>query len=259
MIQQNWPSDNNKFCLFANIKSPSKKKFRIVASDKKVNSKYADRIIEVQGERDIYLSFPVSPKELALTVTDMANPTGTDFQVTWTEGKIRSNTWLMDSETISFVQMAIVFSQVCGFTTPPANSPKQYVSSDDLYTINYYDVIRDAKGNSLGTPARIGHSTGRIDVSKVRFDKYTIPMRIIILLHEYSHVFKNPKQGRPIEDETNADLNALHIYLSLGFSKVDAISVFANVFYSAQNEQNINRMRVIMNYIREFEDDHKIG
>jgi ferritin len=74
-----------------------------------------------------------------------------------------------------------------------------------------------------------------------------------ILLHEFSHKYKNPKIGLKISDEVGADINALYIYLGLGFSKVDAICVFANVFLKAQSEGNIQRMRKILDYIDRFE------
>ena len=75
-----------------------------------------------------------------------------------------------------------------------------------------------------------------------------------ILLHEYSHVFRNPKIGLEIQNEVGADINALYIYLGLGFSKIDAICVYANVFLKAQTKGNIERMRKIMDYIAKFEN-----
>jgi len=43
--------------------------------------------------------------------------------------------------------------------------------------------------------------------------------------------------------------------LGLGYSKVDAICVFANVFLKAQTQGNIERMRKIMDYIQKFENE----
>jgi hypothetical protein len=106
----------------------------------------------------------------------------------------------------------------------------------------------------MNTPARIGHKSGIIEVSKNSFDKYTVAMRMIILLHEFSHKYKNPKIGLEISNETGADINALYIYLGLGFSKIDAICVFAKVFLRAQTESNINRLRRITDYIEKFEN-----
>ena len=79
-------------------------------------------------------------------------------------------------------------------------------------------------------------------------------MRMMILLHEFRHKFRNPKMGLQISNEIGADINALYIYLGLGYSKVDAIYVYANVFLKAQTKQNIQRMRMIMDYIQRFEN-----
>jgi ferritin len=76
----------------------------------------------------------------------------------------------------------------------------------------------------------------------------------MILLHEFSHKYKNPKIGLKISDEVGADINALYIYLGLGFSKIDAICVYANVFLKAQTPSNIDRMRKINDYINKFEN-----
>ncbi len=42
--------------------------------------------------------------------------------------------------------------------------------------------------------------------------------------------------------------------IGLGFSKIDAICVFANVFLKAQTKGNVERMRKIMEYIQKFEN-----
>jgi hypothetical protein len=125
-----------------------------------------------------------------------------------------------------------------------------------IITIDYYNTLKDhSTKKKLTTPARIGHNTGIIEVAKAKFDKYTVPMRMMILLHEYSHKYRNPKIGLEISNEIGADINALYIYLGLGFSKIDAICVYANVFLKAQTQGNIARMRKIMDYINKFEQE----
>ncbi len=251
MIQQQWDSGNRKFCLFITITNPSKEKreFRVVASDMgKPNSKYADRVITIEGSRDIYLSFPVSPKQLSITVMDKNRPLSTDFEIIFRETKLRDSMLGIDNDTRSFIQMAIFVSQTLGFTPP-----QSYQSSDGLYNISVVDIIKDEKNRPMSTPARIGHTTGRIELSKLKMDSYTIPMRMIIMLHEFSHKYKNPKMGLEINNEVGADINALYIFMGLGFSKVDAIYVFANVFLKAQTEGNIQRMRIIMDYIKKYD------
>ena len=255
MFKQQYDSNNRKFSIIVNITCPSSKKIRVWAEDfGKPNSKYVDREILVEGKRSIYFSFPTSPKTLFIGALNSENPNDSDFQVTLIETKLRDyNVWL-DSDTKQFLSLGINFSKVCGYeqATPKG---RIYTNDDGKFRIKFFDEIRDfSSGKILNTPARIGHHTGIIEIAKSRFDKYTIPMRMMILLHEFSHKYKNPKIGLKISDEVGADINALYIYLGLGFSKIDAICVYANVFLKAQTQSNIDRMRKICDYINKFEN-----
>tara|TARA_R110000868_G_scaffold163341_3_gene395530 strand:- start:132 stop:920 length:789 start_codon:yes stop_codon:yes gene_type:complete len=255
MFAKEYESDNKVFCLYLIISCVGKKKLKVWAEDYgKPNSKYANREIIVDGKRTIHFNFPVSPKKLYIGVANVDNEADNDFQVVLMESELKTyNVWL-DSETSDFLKLSSQFSQVAGFTNAPPNG-RIFQTDDKQFTIKYYDVIRDnMSGKPLNTPARIGHRSGIIETAKIKFDAYTIPMRMIILLHEFSHKYKNPKIGLEISNETGADINALYIYLGLGFSKIDAICVFANVFLKAQTQGNIERMRKIMDYIQRFEN-----
>jgi hypothetical protein len=252
---EKYPSDNRPMCLNITIKCSGNKAFRVWAEDSgKPNSKYADRQILVEGERTIYFSFPVSPKELFIGIVNTSNHNDADFSYDIKEVRLKDYSIALDRKTRDFLNLAIYFSQVCGFSPATQNGSK-YETEDGEYKIKFFDVIRDVvSGRVMNTPARIGHKTGNIEVAQVKFDKYTVPMRVMILLHEYSHKYKNPKIGLPISHEIGADINGLYIYLGLGFSKIDAICVFANVFLKAQTPQNIERMRKITDYIQRFEN-----
>ena len=248
-------SANRKFCMYITIKCAKEKKFRVWAEEsQKRNSKYADREIVVSGERTIFFNFPVTPQTLFFGILNSENPQDSDFTVELKEGElITYNVWL-DSDTKDFLSLAIPFCQVSGFT-PATDSGRLFSSKDKKFNIKYYNVLRDNKTQQpMSTPARIGHRSGLIETAKYKLDGYTVPMRLIILLHEFSHKYKNPKIGLKISDEVGADINALYIYLGLGFSKIDAICVFANVFLKAQTKGNIDRMRKIMDYIQKFEN-----
>jgi len=250
-----WNSDNVEASLYVTIKSPTKKRFFLVAKDSgKPNSDYAKREMEVEGERTIFFSFPITPREMTIGVYNIADRNDKNFQVSFEERPLRKyNIWL-DEETRDFLKLDFYFSQVCGFK-PSSPKGTLYQTADGKFNIKYYPVIIDyMSGKAMNTPARIGHTTGTIDASKVRFDRYTFAERVVILLHEFSHKYKNPKMGLAINNETGADINALYIYLGLGFSKIDAINVFANVFLKAQTPGNIKRMRAIIDYIQKFEN-----
>lgn len=255
MFTQIYDSNNRQFSLYLTIKCEGKKKFRVIADDYgKPNSQYANRDVVVNGEKTIYLSFPVSPKKISVEIFNIAEPNDNTFTVQAKAKPLKSYNIWMDSETKDFLTLAINFAQRAGFEKA-SDEGILWKTDDDKFRIKYYNVISDIKtGKVYNTPARIGHNTGIIEVAKVKFDKYTVPMRLIILLHEFSHKYKNPKIGLPISDEVGADINALYIYLGLGFSKIDAICVFANVFLKAQTKGNIDRMRKIMDYIQRFEN-----
>lgn len=248
-----WDTDNRKLSLHITITCKGKKMFRVASSDYgRMNSKYSDRTIEVDGKRTIFFSFPISPKQIIIGVQNFADKNDTDFEVTIEEKPLTTYGVWLDAQTRDFLQLALTFSQTCGFESA-ATTGRLITSPDKQFKIKYFPVIKDyMSGKFLNTPARIGHKSGIIEVSKIRFDSYTIPMRMIILLHEYSHKYKNPTMGLEISNEIGADINALYIYLGLGFSKIDAIHVFANVFLKAQTDSNIERMRKIVDYIDKF-------
>lgn len=255
MFGQKYESDNKDFSLRITIKCNGKKRFRAYASDfGKPNSKYADREIEVQGERSIFFSFPVSPKVLGIVIFNVNDHSDKDFKVDIMKMPLQTYNVFIDNQTERFLNLAIPFCQISGFTHPPQTG-KVYAENDGEFKIKYLPVISDPlSGKVYNTPARIGHKSGIIEVAKAKYDNYTIPMRLMILLHEYSHKYRNPKIGLEISNEYGADINGLYIYLGLGFSKIDAICVFANVFLKAQTDANIKRMRKIMDYIDKFQN-----
>jgi len=249
-MEQTWETNKRSLSLDVSIKCQKKCRFRVIASDFKKNSKYADRTIEVDGYRTIYISLPTSPDKLRIVVTPIDK--SQDYIVSIKEKPLKTYSINKDAEMLQFVSFAQQFVTQCGYENAML-SGRFFTTPDKKFKIKYFPFIKH-HGKPSTTPARIGHSTGMIEVSKLHFDRYTIPMRMCILLHEFSHVYRNPKQGLKIENEVAADMNALYIYLGLGYSKVDAIYVFANVFLKAQTESNMDRMRKIMDYIKRFEN-----
>ena len=95
------------------------------------------------------------------------------------------------------------------------------------------------------TPARVSRSTGFMEISRMKFLDYTIPMRVLILLHERMHHEMNTSE------EIEADLNALRVYLSYGFPATEAIYATANIFYDRPDM--IERVKQIKNFILDFQ------
>jgi hypothetical protein len=109
--------------------------------------------------------------------------------------------------------------------------------------------ITNKDGQELNTPARISKRTGIIQVSKKSFEKMTIPMRLAILCHEFSHFYLN----ETMDDEVEADLNGLLIYLGLGYPRIEAYQAFLETFKGVPSEQNKERYDVINKFINDFE------
>ena len=73
-----------EFSLHVTIKCSGKQRFKIWAEDKgRINSKYAERCIDVENTRTIFLSFPCSPEELFIGITNTQVKNDKNFTATF--------------------------------------------------------------------------------------------------------------------------------------------------------------------------------
>jgi hypothetical protein len=250
-MQTIWDSNNQQATIYVNINCKKETTFRVYACDGlQPNSFYADRIFTAKpGGARIFMSFPITPLKMVLGCIDNNNKSNEDFEISLEQRPLRKYTCWFTQEESDFIQLAENFSAICGYKMPPLDG-KLYSYAG--FNIKYSPVILD-RGKVINTPARVGHKSGLIEVSAKSFKRYTIPMRMMILLHEFSHKFQNPNNGFEIGNEFGADLFGLRLYLSLGYSKIDAICVFNKVFLTADTKQNDLRSRKINDYIDRFE------
>ena len=240
----------------------------IVAKDKnKPNTYYIRRKGIVNGYRDFELEFPKSPSETIIAVYNKKNglynkmngvnvglKQDNSYKVSDVKVKdlVTCPIW-MSQETVSFIKFAQEFAENASVLSAGDKVPHIYRSDDGKFNFDYYQKIRDREtGSYVNTPARIGHLTGIIEISKQDFLKYSVPMRMVILLHEYSHKYLNPKKGFKISYETGADINALLHYFSLGYSYIEAHQAFLYVFKGAKNEMNHKRYLIIKDFIDKY-------
>jgi len=146
----------------------------------------------------------------------------------------------------NFIQFAEQVCYNCSYL-----SPGSYQSKNQFFFIDVFDTIIGKNGVELTTPARISKTTGTIEISKKAFDTYTVPMRMAILLHEFSHFYMNEN----MDDESEADLNGLLIYLSLGYPRIEAHEAWLDVFMDSASEANAERYRIIEKFIKDFENN----
>jgi hypothetical protein len=130
----------------------------------------------------------------------------------------------------------------------PTYEERYYVSDKGGFRIRYSTVIMDT-GKVIKTPARITISNHLIDVAKAQFVPLTVPARMCILCHEFSHLFMN----EDMYNELEADLNGLIIYLGLGYPRIEAKEVFSTIKEAAPSEENETRYKSICKFIDEFD------
>ena len=247
----------NPCCIKMTIacSEPRKMYFKVKDSDKPF-TEFTNRYCTVEGEQTFYVRMPISPQVADIIVKSENQMNGRpddSYEIGNLEIlslKRKPSAFNSANSTIkNYIKFCQEFCAKAGYISA-GNSI--YTSNDGKFRIDYLDKITDESGKSMNTPARISKNQGIIEVSKEKFKNYTIPMRMCILLHEFSHYYLNTD----IANETEADLNGLLIYLGLGYPRIDAYNVFSQVFITAPNSVNTNRMKIIDKFVRNFEEKH---
>jgi hypothetical protein len=249
----NVPTRYEEMTLLLKVRTSSPESIRITVSDAhQPNTVFTDRYKTVEGETIFFVRLPVSGQDVLVEVYNEDNgnlPSGQDntFEVlSITKEQLDKKLDVIDFANPlvrSFVNFATRFCYNAG--SIPTGT---YVSDDRNFVIKYFPIIED-NGEEQTTPARIDIDTGVIEVSKRQFQDFTIPNRMAILLHEFSHVYLN----EDVDDEIEADLNGLLIYLGLGYPRIEAFEVFGKTFMNAPTEQNKQRYDTIRKFIDDFE------
>jgi len=234
------------------IQTPYKEKIWIKVKDaNRKNTYYTKRYSFVEGEETFFVMMPQAPDVVLVGIYNDNNGmlrNDTSFKATITSEPYNVPPLKASKKTKSFIRFAQEFADECGYLSA---SPQGHVykSNNGRFRIDYFDIIRSKNsGKVIKTPARISQVSGKIEVSAEAFRKYTIPMRMAILLHEYSHYYLNKNPSNEVE----ADLNGLRLYLKLGYPKIDIYNVFLNVFKTSPSEQNKRRFKKLDNLVKNF-------
>lgn len=230
---------------------PVKIRLKIIDANQ-LNTCFTDRYKTVDGESVFFVRMPVSSKEVLVYVYNedkgnLKKDADNSFTVEAIEKQpLQKKMDVIDFSNMyvkSFINFATRFCYNAG-----SLSSGNYTSDDKMFVIKYLPIIED-NGKEQTTPARIDIENGIIEISKRQFLQYSIPNRMAILLHEFSHVYLNDN----VDDEVEADLNGLLIYLGLGYPRIEAFEVFAKTFINAPTDQNRMRYDKIKNFIDNFE------
>jgi hypothetical protein len=148
----------------------------------------------------------------------------------------------------SFVDLAQRFCFNAG-TLPINKDGECYCSLDKRFKINYLPTLRNPKtGQEVSTPMRISSSTRVIEASQAKLVSMSVPGRFCIATHEYSHEYENKNP----DDELEADINGLTIYLGMGYPKYEAIDTYASTFYNSPTDENLSRFKHIEDFVKNF-------
>jgi hypothetical protein len=225
----------------------------------RVNTVFMDTTKTVNGVEDMYIRMPLAPMNCLVAIYNEKNGNlpknqDTSFEVVDVKPEDLEITLGKTKMDIPIVRNFVAFAQKFCFSAGWANAGTDYVSSVGNFKIEYLPFITDNKGKKMATPARISTKNGRIQVSQEAFKPFTIPMRMAILLHEFSHFYINSD----ISNETEADLNGLTIYLGLGYPIKEAYAAFGETFIGYPSEQNKQRYDIIDKFIRDYVAEYHI-
>lgn len=227
--------------IWIKVKDPNRK-----------NTYYTKRYGFVDGKETFFVLMPQAPMQVDVIIYNDNNGlmrldnSFNVLEISKVEYKVPTPNF--SKKTKAFVKFAEEFADECGYLSASIKGDV-YISNNGKFRINYYDIIRSSKTRArIPTPARISQLNGKIEVSAEQFRKFTIPMRMAILLHEYSHFYLNKNPSNEVE----ADINGLNIYLKLGYPKIDIYNVFLNVFKTAPSQSNKDRYVKLDNFIKNF-------
>jgi len=130
-------------------------------------------------------------------------PVGVDKEVQFNDGGVigAASDFKFDKKTEEFQAFVKKFSfEFFNYM------PGTYTDKKKQFRIKIVEEITD-------TPARYASVADVIEVSKAAFDLVSVPIRTILISHEYAHKAMN----RNIDDEFEADINSLKLFSHLFF------------------------------------------
>jgi hypothetical protein len=256
-MEINIPMNREEFVLGVTVQTASPQNIRFILKDAyQPRTLLTNRWKDINGTQTIYINVPLCDMDGILTIynDDIGNiPSKSD--PTFKLVKIFKLPLEKRFDIVDFFNRDLTaYISFCQrFCWNAGVLPSGVYQSDNgKFRIEYFPTLVE-NGVELSTCARISKDDGTIQVSQKQFDPMTVPMRMVILLHEFSHFYINEN----IDDESEADLNALRIYLGLGYPRIEASDAFTESFMGAPYEANGQRYALIHKYITEF-DSSKI-
>lgn len=238
------------FHLFLGLRILTPVNIRLTVFDSATKRIYAQRRLRLSKSVDLRVKMPIVPDQLTACIVS-ENETAEQKAFTLQRIEVRPDTKCpleltdTDCKFISFIKW---------FATELPHleaGEKGTIYQSEGFSILYLDKLKEGE-TEVTTPARIDRHSGMIEISKKAIADYTVPMLIIMLLHEYGHKWKNPEYGKAVANELTADIIAVHMALNLGFDYTEVENCYRSVFAKKDTELNRKRMSAISEFIRLF-------
>ncbi len=192
------------------------------------------------GTKTFCFPMPLSPKRLVFEVTSPNSDN--DIKVLGVEKlKLRQADVWLTPDTQEFFDFAKDFVKKASYYLPGVYVRESKAMKGREFIISYKNELLDGDGNPVNTPARISRSTGIVEVNRRKFLSYSIPMRLIILMHEFVHWKNNTRI------ELECDKNAINLLLLSGFAKTEVMYAFTKIFMGKNHLAN--RVEEIVKFI----------
>lgn len=195
------------------------------------NLVFLERYVYPQGSDFYEIGLPINGKNTIIEVTQENNE---DFRVISIKGgELRLRDMLVNKLSEQFIK----YAKYLALNIKTLKTNTIYIDDSGIFRVEIFDDLDY-------TPARITVGTSLIQISKKHFSDISIPERMFYLLHEYSHNYLNTDP----DNEEEADLQGLELYLREGFPVISTINALNRFHPTAVNEK---RMYLIDKYLRE--------
>jgi hypothetical protein len=219
------PSENSRFDIKLAVTASTPIDLIIKGFDPDHNNSiYFEReVLFFKGSREFDCPMPISPKTMKLCVFNKSNKHSSEVKINYIKvvGLPVKPLQFSSEADMEFYRFIEKFCKNFGNLRNGIHySPSKRFEikiSDKLYN-------DEAQTSVSSTPARTFRPGGEIEVSRPKFEKMTVFMRMLILLHERFHIRANT------HNESTADMYAVKTYTALGYPKTEALYSFIKVF-----------------------------
>ena len=250
-IPLNTNGEKQAYNVSLRVQKPCRIRVMAVNPDKP-KTIYMDRFKMVKDVYDFELRLPQCGKKvLLIATTDYGDSNAVRIQKCEKIKLKECLSCIPNGKAREFIKFAQQFSENCSIlsTSFDKHNASVYMSDEGNFRIDFLPFIV-AKGRKSHTPARISNQNGRIEVSKEHFINYTVPMRMAVLLHEFSHFNLN----EDMHDEVEADLNGIKMYMGLGYPVIEGHKSFISVFKGLPTKQNVERYEFLKTFMDNFDE-----